>query len=269
MNGPGRQPGAWIQRIGLAGYGLLTRAGLMKLPLFRRAFYSAYSFYKLRTEAGPVDALRSLVPEGSLVIDVGANIGFFTLRFAEWVGKTGRVIAVEPDIENFDALTGRLAKSGLGGRVDAHRAVAAARPATLKLRRNEAHPGDHRIATDGEGIDVPAETIDRLAACSGTLDIALMKIDVQGAEMLVLEGARGTLERGPALFIEIDRGALREFGSSPEALAGFLNAFGYRMHRLASDGSRDPIDEEQLGIMLDARGYVDVLFLVPGTRPVG
>jgi FkbM family methyltransferase len=264
-----RSQGTWIQQIGVAGYALLTRAGLMKLPLLRHAFHAAYEFYKLRIEAESVDGLRGFVPDGSLVVDVGANIGFFTLRFAEWVGADGRVIAIEPDIENFDVLGRRLARSGLAARVDCHQAVAAAGPGPLKLRRNEGHPGDHRISTDGEGLEVRAETIDRVVAPHAGLPIALVKIDVQGAEMLVLEGSRRTLDKGPALFIEIDRGGLREFGASPEAIVKFLEPFGYRMHELARDGSTHLLDEGQLGAMLDRGGYVDVLFLVPGKRPAG
>ncbi len=241
----------------------------MRLPLLRKAFYSVYEFYKLRIEAGSVDGLHGFVPEGSLVVDVGANIGFFTLRFAEWVGRTGRVIAVEPDVENFDELTRRLARSGLDGRVDSHRAVAAAKPGALKLRRNEVHPGDHRISTDGEGIEVPAETIDRLVAPHGGLEIALMKIDVQGAEMLVLEGSRTTLEKGPALFIEIDRVGLHEFGTSPQAIGSFLERFGYCMHQLANDGSAHLLNGDELDAMLDRRGYVDVLFLIRDQRHAG
>jgi len=261
--------GTWIQQIGLTGYALLTRTGIMRLPVLRRAFHSAYEFYKLRFEAPSVDGLRGLVPEGSLVVDVGANIGFFTLRFADWVGTTGRVIAVEPDLENFEALTRRVAGSGLGLRVHCHQAVAASAPGMLNLRRNELHPGDHRIATDGDGIEVCAETVDRLVSAHAGLQVALVKIDVQGAEMLVLEGSRRTLEKRPALFIEIDRAGLREFGASPEAIVRLLEPLGYRMHELASDASTHLLNEDQLGAMLDRCGYVDVLFLVPGKRPVG
>jgi hypothetical protein len=84
---------------------------------------------------------------------------------------------------------------------------------------------------------------------------------------LVLEGSRTTLEKGPALFIEIDRGGLREFGTSPQAITRFLESFGYRMHQLASDGTAHVLNEDQLGALLDQRGYVDVLFLIPGKRP--
>ena len=54
---------------------------------------------RYQTTSGPVEALHRFVPEGSLVIDVGANIGFFTTRFADWVGGRGHVVAIEPDLD--------------------------------------------------------------------------------------------------------------------------------------------------------------------------
>jgi hypothetical protein len=56
-----------------------------------------YLVQKQYFEAGPIDRLREFVPAGSLVIDVGTNVGFFSLRFASWVGDCGKVVAIEPE----------------------------------------------------------------------------------------------------------------------------------------------------------------------------
>src|SRR5882757_11076400 len=94
-------------------FGLAAKLGLQRLPLFNRAFLALYPLYKKYFEAGPIDRLREFVPSGSLVIDVGANVGFFSVRFAEWVGDGGKVISIEPEDRNYDSLVWALRREGL------------------------------------------------------------------------------------------------------------------------------------------------------------
>lgn len=254
-----------LQRLGLLAYKALARSGALSSPVGRGLFHKAYALYKRLVEAGPVDRLEQFVAPGTVVVDVGANIGFFTLKFAQWVGPSGLVLAIEPDEENFDALTRALAQSGVAPRVRAVRAVAAERPGTLLLERNPFHPGDHKIALGGAGgVEVPAVSIDSLVEEHPGKRVSLVKIDVQGAEMMVLAGARRMLaEHAPALFVEVDESALAHFGASSRDLVSLLEGFGYRMHELRRDGGAAPLDRDRLSALLAPRGYVDVLFL-PG-----
>ena len=234
----------------------------MKQAWARRVFLAAYSVYKARIEAGPVDRLKEFVPPGSTTVDVGANVGFFTLKFARWVGEQGCVIAIEPDIENFDALAAKVAATGAESRVRLHKAAAAAEAGSVRFERNELHPGDHRISFGVEGIVVPAVTVDELVMEPGIPSVSLMKIDVQGAEMLVLEGAKRTLcKMRPALFVEVDDRNLGNLGSSAHALVTHLEQAGYEMHELANDGPPRKLSHDGLFANLQTRSYVDVLFL--------
>jgi hypothetical protein len=141
--------------------------------------------------------------------------------------------------------------------------VAADAVGTLRLHRNEINPSDHKISIGAEtGIEVRSLTLDSLVDDSGRGRISLIKIDVQGAEMMVLAGACKTLSmRDLALFIEVDDGALRRFGSSAEELVAFLDGHGFHMHQLIKDGAARPLDRAALRENLARRGYVDVLFL--------
>jgi FkbM family methyltransferase len=251
-----------LQQGGLTAYGLLARTGIMRQAWARRSFLALYSAYKTWIEAGPVDRLKEFVPLGSTVIDVGANVGFFTLRFARWVGDGGRVIAIEPDLENFKTLASKVRGTDSERRVRLHRAAAAAQPGSVHLQRNELHPGDHRITFHGEGIVVPAVTIDALVAEAGILRVSLVKIDVQGAEMLVIEGAKSTLEKmHPALFVEVDDQALRDLGTSARALVTCIEAVGYEAYELVKDGPPRKLSHDQLFAVSRIRSYIDVLFL--------
>lgn len=251
-----------LRHAGVASYSVLARTGIMRQAWTRRVFLAAYSVYKTWIEAGPIDRLKDFVVPGSTTVDVGANIGFFTIKFAQWVGEQGRVIAIEPDLENFATLTAKIAAAGLERRVQLHQAAAAAENGSVPFQRNELHPGDHRITRSPEGIMVPAVTIDDLVAEAGARSISLVKIDVQGAEMLVLEGAKRTLgEMRPALFVEVDDRNLADLGTSARALIAHLEQAGYEMHELADDGPPRKLSHNVLFANLQSRSYVDVLFL--------
>jgi FkbM family methyltransferase len=253
---------AILQHAGLFAYRALARTGIMKQAWARRAFLTAYSVYKTWIEAGPIDRLEDFVPPGSTVVDVGANVGFFTLKFARWIGEQGCVIAIEPDLDNFETLAAKIAAAGFERRVRLHQAAAAAEGGFIRLQRNELHPGDHRITFGAQGMIVPAVTIDDLAAEAVARPVSLVKIDVQGAEMLVLEGAKRTLaEIRPALFVEVDDRNLVDLGSSAYALVAHLEQAGYEMHELASDGPPRKLSHDGLFANLQTRSYIDVLFL--------
>jgi FkbM family methyltransferase len=240
-------------------YERAVKLGLLEHPLTRRAFEAVYLLYKRLLEAGPVSRLRDLVPAGTTAIDVGANIGFFALRFGRWVGPGGRVIAIEPESRNADSLRRRVARAHLEEVVECVEAAASDRPGEVRLALNPLHPGDHRIAESGE--PVRAVTVDELAAGSDR-KVSLLKIDVQGAEAMVLAGARLVLEeQRPAVFVELDDDALRSLGSSAEELIASVVGLGYTAHALTRNGIGPPEPVERLVAKSAAGSYSDVLFL--------
>jgi FkbM family methyltransferase len=258
---------AWIVRPLLWLYERAVKAGLLDHPLARRTFESVYLTYKLLIEAGPVSRLQAVVPAGSTVVDVGANIGFFSLRFARWVGPGGRVIAIEPEGSNVTTLRRRVARAQLESVVDCVQAAAADRPGEVRLELNPVHPGGHRIAATGELIR--AVTIDELAR-GDRRKISLVKIDVQGAEMVVLSGAQGVISvQRPALFIEVDDAALRKFGSSADELLRTVVDLGYTAHTLTTTGISPARPPDALVAESGRKTYSDVLFLAERSDPWG
>ena len=242
-------------------FAFAAKVGVHRLPGFHRVFLTLYPIYKRHFEAGPIDRLREFVPEGSVVIDVGANVGFFSLRFAEWVGSGGKVIAIEPEDRNYDSLIAALTRAGVRDRVDALKAVASAEPGTTFLEINPLHPADHKLSRNGVGLPVAAVTLDALVDNKGPLRPALVKIDVQGAEMLTLQGMTDILKLADAaLFIELSEQGLTKFGSSVSAILQLLAGHGYAPYWLTQTGhqkaNRSEIDEKTAGTR-----YADVLFL--------
>lgn len=245
-----------LQRCLLATYKVACRTGVMSTRFGRAVFLLAYERYKAISDAAHLDVLAKLVQPGATVIDVGANVGFYTRRFAEWVRPGGEVIAIEPEELNVASLRRVISRHGLVN-VKAVQAVASERAGTLRLSKNPYHPADHRIGETG--VEVAAVTIDELLEERGWPTVSLIKIDVQGAEERVLRGATRTLrELRPAIFIEVDDLALRSMGSSAEAVLDLLASHRYEANRVLA-GRR--VRATKADILHHCQGgtYVDLL----------
>ena len=251
-----------MRNAAVLSYGLIAKSGLHRFPIFHRIFLTFYAIYKKHFEAGPIERLRDFVPSGSLVIDVGANVGFFSIRFAKWVGKGGKVIAIEPEDRNYDSLVSALKRNDLLDRVYSLKAVAADAPGKLLLEINPLHPADHKLSRDGTGLPVNAVILDELVQVMSHLTPALVKIDVQGAEMLVLKGAASILKNTrPALFIELHEEGLSKFGTSVSAILDHLSEYGYQAYRLVRTGAHRKTSATEIYAKIARIGYIDVLFL--------
>jgi FkbM family methyltransferase len=259
---------SFIRNSAVGLFGLVARSGILRLPMIEPAFLALYAVYKKYLEAGPIDRLREFVPGGSLVIDVGANVGFFSVRFAQWVGSSGEVIAIEPEDKNYNNLIAALKHRDLSERVHAIKAVAASKSGTMFLEVNSLHPADHKLSREGKGIVVDAVTLDELVILKDVSVLSLIKIDVQGAEMLVLQGASCILkETSPALFIELHEDGLAKFGTSTLEILNYLSAYGYEPYWLVRSGQHRKTGPLEIRERIARVGYVDVLFLKAPNRP--
>ncbi len=243
-------------------YRQVTRTGLMQWSPVRETFHFAYGLYKQQFEAGPIAELRSYVLPNTAVLDIGANVGFFTTRFARWLDVSdGKVIAFEPEAENFQRLLANLSRLDLAAnRVEALQCAVADQAGILCLAVNPYHPGDHKL--DAEGIPVEVVTIDGILEARGWPTVSLIKIDVQGAEARVIQGSCKTLEKfHPALFIEVDKSNLAGYGTSPEGLLEDLGKLGYQPYRLRKHQPPEQVSQNQAIAIVQKSQYADFLFL--------
>lgn len=250
----------------LAAYRLASRTGVLQLAPIQRLFSYLYFIYKRRVEARGITALNKRITPGSLVMDVGANIGFFTVEFARRVGGAGIVLAFEPAQKNVDLLRWNLRRFGVNNVIVVPAALSdQTGPGILYL--NPDHPADHRIFT-GDAAS-PTEEI-RLFTLDDYIDlvrdprpISLIKIDVQGAELKVLRGMIRTLERFPEapLFVEYTPRGLTDAGDVPETFLEFFRCRGYWPHIYTEqEGEFSPIEYKVLAMMDRGTDYVDLLF---------
>jgi len=174
-----------------------------------------------------LDLLGLFIKPGDVVIDVGANIGTHTVFFAQRVGATGQVQAFEPQRIVFQNLCANLALNGLLN-VRAFHAAVAREPGTIAVPSVAyAEPGNHGgvalaagAATAAGGERVPLMRLDGL----GLDRCRLLKIDVEGMELDVLEGGRSLVEAArPIVYVENNDAA-----KSP-ALISWLLARDYHL----------------------------------------
>ncbi|MBK7858084.1 MAG: FkbM family methyltransferase [Archangiaceae bacterium] len=246
----------------LSVYGFANRRGLLDAPLAREAFARSYFLYKRAVE-DPFAALLRKRPElfrGGHILDVGANIGYTAAVFAGGVDDGFKVFAFEPEEKNFAQLERTVSRLQLGAKVQAVHAAVGASDGTIELWRNDAHHGDHRIATDAfkrtaEGAvhTVPLVSLDRYV----TGPVSFVKIDVQGFEAQVLEGMQRLLTTPITIAIEYMPEAISALGFEPQAMLAALTRAGFELNALQVDGSLSRFEPSNLG----ERGYVDLLCL--------
>jgi len=177
-----------------------------------------------------------LVP-GACFIDVGANIGFFSLLAAKLAGPTGQIIAVEPVHANADLIKANATLNRFSNVMVVRVAAGSAnRTGDLILARH------HRGATFASAgsphdarsrISVPVVTLDGLVSHLRLPPPAMVKIDVEGAELEVLAGMSDTLWRHrPDVLFEVDAPGLSEAEARYTKVNQALEYYGYEVHRL-------------------------------------
>lgn len=184
-------------------------------------------------ERAELDSAHSSALSGTTAFDVGSNVGLFAIVMAAAVGEGGSVVAVEPDPTNVRRLRENLALNSVNN-VRIVEAAATNRDGSLLLHlaQDSAYNSvgtvlHARPSTEVVGVD--GVRLDGIWQDAGQPVVSIMKIDVEGAEIPVLEGARQILAaHHPALLLEA--GGDREL----VALGAFLTPLGYR--RQSRDG---------------------------------
>jgi FkbM family methyltransferase len=180
--------------------------------------------------------LKEHLPAEGTFVDVGAHIGYYSLKAAAAMGTNAHVIAVEPNPETVLKLRDNIRESGTkaisvapvacsdsDGQLDLFGAEGTNTGETSLSRENAGHSGGI-----GAVYHVRARPLDTILQEQGVSRVDAIKIDVEGAEMLVLRGARQTLSRfSPVVVIEVVDSQLQLMGTSSAEITEFLRQLGY------------------------------------------
>lgn len=186
------------------------------------------------------DLVRKIVsglPPTGLFFDVGANVGLVTFQVAHRRPDV-RIVAFEPNPPAVEAWR-RNRRRSTSERVTLEATAVTERIGVVNLVAPSTDLGAGIVATSGTGIEVPATGLDVYCAARGVNRIDVMKVDVEGSEPEVLEGARHLLTRGAIrlLIIEFNDGHLARRGRSRSAMVDWLAD-----HRMVPTGSLDADD---------------------------
>ena len=241
----------------LGGHGLGRLPGVQSVHRFVRAQLKS-SYAEIEGHQMHVDRLDSLnisvdgvysplqtavvkkhVKPGNIVVDVGANIGFFTLIFARLVGPRGRVFAFEPDPENFELLRRNVELNGYENVTLVQKAVSRANGSTRLYLSNENTAG-HRIYDSQQSwpsIEIEAVRLDDYLA-DKVAPVDFLKMDIEGSELAALEGMPRLLSSNPRLRImtEFYPFGLTRFGYEPRRYLEGLAANGFQLYDIDGRG---------------------------------
>jgi FkbM family methyltransferase len=202
--------------------------------------------------------LGQLVRPGMTAVDVGANLGLYSLLLEGLVGPAGRVIAFEPDPELFSLLRENCAENGAP--VEARQVALGLEPGRMILQRLILNSGDNHLGAAGRAafrrpLEVEVAPLDSLMP---GLRPDFIKVDVQGWELKVLKGMEGTLRAcgGAAVYLEFWPTGLRRAGDSPGELFSYLRGLDFRLYSCA--GWRELDEGALLALGEDVRGMKHV-----------
>lgn len=205
----------------------------------------------LRDDWEPAETkfILSELQSGSCFVDVGANIGWFAVLAAHRVGPSGHVAAFEPRADLYRRLRDSVAANGFLDRCSLHDIALGETDSEMEIASvpDELNPGHSFLVRERLQVGavswgkVPVRPLDGFDF-GRPLD--LIKVDVEGAEAMVLSGAQALLRRDkPILIAELFPEWLRKVSRvEPEAYLSMLRDLGYRIHELTADGPGRRLD---------------------------
>lgn len=190
------------------------------------------------------------IKEGDVVLDLGANIGYFTCLFAQLVGEKGKVFSFEPEPNNFKLLQRNVEVNGYKNVVLEQKAVSNVKSKIKMYISNS--PKDHRIyptEDNQESIEIECITLDEYFKDSNK-KIDFIKSNIQGADYAAFKGMKLTFEKSKSnivMAIEFNPAMIKEFGSgNAEEFLDFLLVEKFKLHDLRWHEKIIPITKDKM-----------------------
>ncbi len=232
---------------------LYRRLSRLKLPRLTQKQYTptifgfdmvvgpenAYDYYYLGFyEMGLLNFFKSALSEGSIFVDVGANIGLMSFFASKLVGENGAVIAVEPTRKYFEDLDNGITRNGFKN-VQTFKIGLGSAPGSLPIYHNEVCPSMIKTADSDPSEIVEVKTLDKLLEEQSVKAVDLIKIDVEGFELEVVKGGKGLFSgtSAPVACIEYvrDQQMITENGKTALHLLRELNDYRFFQLENTSD----------------------------------
>lgn len=201
-------------------------------------------------EPGETTLMTHLVKPGDTFVDVGANIGYFSILAGRLTGENGQVIAFEPERENFSLLEYNIKLNNLD-HVTAAQLALSSESGTADLYLNKNNLGDHQLFPSKNDSTRTTSKITLALGDDQLADIKqidFLKVDTQGSEYHVLKGLSSVIARSlpeMILLLEYTPNALRDAGIAPLTLLELLTDWNFNFYIL-TNSRLAPISHSQL-----------------------
>jgi FkbM family methyltransferase len=185
-------------------------------------------------EEKETEFLRKTIKPGWTCLDVGACFGWYSILFSKLVGTAGKVHSFEPVPDNRECLERNIELNNLEN-IQVNSFALGAEPGISKIYvPNDGVSGSLRAHTktkDCRVIDIDISTLDQYVHKNALESIDFIKADIEGAEMLMLQGAEVALRKyRPMLMLEVQAHSTKHFGYEPKELFSWLQKLGYKSH---------------------------------------
>ena len=198
-------------------------------------------------EPQEIELVKQQVNLGETVLDIGANIGYYTLMFAKLVGEQGKVFAFEPEPNNFALLKKNVEINGYSNVVLVQKAVSN-QNGTTQLYLCEENQGMHRVYHSvfcNESLDIESLRLDDYFRGYNE-KISFIKIDIEGAEYAAIQGMQNLLRRNREVKIltEFSPAASLESGVDSKYYLNTLIDLGFNIYTV--EKNIEPVDINEL-----------------------
>lgn len=187
-------------------------------------------------EPDTVRVLLDLLKPGAVFLDIGAAFGQYSLLASGAVGHTGRVFAFEPEPVSYAWLCENIQRNDLRNVTPVQLALGNQKGSLELFLGSPDNLGTTSLRRQynytGRSVSVPVLPLDEYLRAAGVTHVDVVKMDVEGAEHLVLRGAGSLLAMRPTIIIEFEETNQSRFDYSCRALAQSLHDFGYRLESI-------------------------------------
>lgn len=210
--------------------------------------------------------LESILAPGDVFVDIGAHAGYFSVLASSLVGEGGNVLAFEPAPSMQELFRENLALNKLSNvRLFPYAASNESGQTTLFLAGTHAGASSLRSLESATTEEIKVETVlvDQCLEPEIRDRVKLVKLDIEGAELLALKGMRNLLERenGPDVMCEVTDRFLRKLGGSEQSLLMWMEERGYHAFRIEGDELEPvhkPLGVFQYNVLFSKRQHVSL-----------